>query len=100
MPGVDYCCDRLDHVFVCKNIDFCTLGYEKSRMFALLDLLDWGMWTDLLTPGKSNHPESVDITILVRSPLRGRVEHPPLSQSRSLLTLFRISSSRDCGKVK
>ena len=32
VPGVGYCCDRPDHAFVWKNVDFGTLDLESHEM--------------------------------------------------------------------
>jgi hypothetical protein len=30
LPGVGYCCERPDHTFLSKNVDFGTLDLESS----------------------------------------------------------------------
>jgi hypothetical protein len=33
VSGTGYCCDRSDHVFVWKNVDFGTFDLESHGMF-------------------------------------------------------------------
>jgi hypothetical protein len=32
VPGVGHCCDKPNHVFVWRNVDFETFDYESSGM--------------------------------------------------------------------